>query len=409
VSLLAAGCASPGVAEPNGWEWAQKVPAIPSPNIPSRSFSIVDFGAVGDGKTDATAAISTAIAKCAEAGGGRVIVPAGKFLTGPIVFKNHVELHLEKNATLLCSDDIDHFPMHPHGGSGSNTFITSATSSYADWIWADGCHDIAITGEGTLDGLGQKWWDKYKRRPGATTQPSQLYPHRPHMIVFNNCDRVLVRGITLTNSPMFHLVPQQCRDVRIENCRFISPDESPNTDGIDPSGRNILITGCYFDVGDDCIAVKPQAPFDGEHLSVEDLYVTNCTFKHGHGLSIGGQTPGGLQRMLVRDCTFDGTDAGIRMKANRGTGGPVQDLVYENITMNNVKVPILITSFYPRVPPHPELDPPRAVSVNTPIWRRIRIRNLVSKNSPEAGRAAQRADRRRKGLQNFPRHERAFC
>jgi polygalacturonase len=204
--------------------------------------------------------------------------------------------------------------------------------------------------------------------------------------VLNHCQRVLVQGITLTNSPSFHLVPRECRDVMIDSVQFKAPAKAPNTDGLDPSGWNYLITNCRFDVGDDCIAIKPSGQGEADHLSCEDFTISDCTFMHGHGMSIGGQTPGGLRHMVVRDCSFDSTDAGIRMKADRGSGGLVEDLLYENLKMNNVKVPILITSYYPKIPKDPGADPAQPVTGKTPIWRHIRINNVTSQNSPVAGR-----------------------
>ena len=277
---------------------------------------------MGDGTTLNTAALQKALDACGAAGGGTVVVPAGRFLTGPLTLVSSLNLHLEKGATLLMSDDPENFPI--------------TNNRFQDCLSLKKGHDVAITGDGTIDGQGAIWWANYVNKG----------PHRPFLVVITDCKRVLIQGVTLQNSPMFHLVPQKCQDVRIENVHIAAPETAKNTDGLDPSGWNFLITGCTFNVGDDCIALKPSARIDDAQPACKNFTIANCTFDHGHGLSIGGQTPGGLDGMTVRDCTFDSTDAGIRMKASRGSGGLVQNLTYENLTMKNVKVPIVITCYY---------------------------------------------------------------
>jgi polygalacturonase len=312
--------------------------APPLPQIQSQTFKITDHGANGDGSTLNTDAITKTITACKSAGGGTIVIPAGRFLSGPFELFSKMNLHLDDGATLIFTDSPDAYPIqekrHRHA------------------IWADQCTDISITGKGVIDGQGGKWWEKYRKRDGK--DPGASLPRRPNLIDLNRCTRVLVQDVKLQNSACFHLVPRACSDVTIKGVSFSAPDDSPNTDGLDPSGWNYLITECTFDVGDDCIAVKPQAPTgDPKRLSCEDIVITRCTFKHGHGLSIGGQTPGGLRRMTVRDCTFELTDAGIRMKAARGSGGLVEDITYDNITMKNVKTAIFITSYYPDLEKYP--------------------------------------------------------
>ena len=350
---------------------AAAAPVIPLPRVPARTFDVTHYGAVADGRTLNTAAIQAAIAAGAAAGGGTVNVPAGTFLTGPLTLASNLDLHLAAGAVLKLSDDPAAFPRGDRG--------------YANGITADGCHDLSITGDGTLDGNGRRWWDAFGNVKG-TPAADDPATHRPYMVVLNQCTRVRVRGVTLTNSPSFHLVPRACTDVTIDHVAFRAPADAPNTDGLDPSGWHYLITGCTFDVGDDCIAIKPAGkPVDGRP-SCDDITIADCAFAHGHGLSVGGQTPGGLRHLVVRHCTFDGTDAGIRLKAGRGSGGLVEDLSYDDLTMRNVKVPIYITSYYPKPPADPAADPAQPVTVKTPVWRNIRISHLTSTGSPEAGR-----------------------
>jgi polygalacturonase len=343
--------------------------AIPLPAIPDRTVTITDHGAVPDGKTLATEALKKALDAVQKAGGGTVRVPPGNFLTSPFALASKVNLHLDKGATLLLVNDIESYPKEDR--------------RYTDWITARGCTDVAITGEGTLDGQGQPWWDRYRKRDGVA--PTGL-PHRPHMIRLSGCTRVLVQGVTLTNSPNFHLVPADCEDVTIERVTIKAPADAPNTDGIDPSGWNFRIAGCTIDTGDDNIALKPHKSGKPGRAACENFLIEDCTFLHGHGLSVGGQTPGGLRNLLVRNCTFEGTTAGIRLKAARGEGGLVEDCTYEHIRMKNVKVPIYITSYYPSLPKEVEKDPPQPVGPTTPIWRSIRISDVTVTDCPEAGR-----------------------
>lgn len=342
------------------------MPVIPAPQIPPRTFSVLQYGAVGDGRTLNTAALQKAIDACGRAGGGTVKIPAGRFLTGPLTLTSNLNLQVDKGATLLLSDNPSLYPV--------------TKDRFQDCLSVKDGHDIAITGQGTIDGQGGIWWQRYVKSG----------PHRPFLVVLTGCRRVLVRDVTLANSPMFHLVPQKCRDVRIENIHITAPEAAKNTDGLDPSGWNFLITGCTFDVGDDCIALKPSGRIEEGQPACRDFLITNCVFRHGHGMSVGGQTPGGLENMTVRDCAFDATDAGIRLKASRGAGGLVENLTYENLTMKNVKVPILITSYYNGNSPtdktlDPAQDPAQPVTATTPIWRHIRIRRVTAAGGKTAG------------------------
>jgi polygalacturonase len=173
--------------------------------------------------------------------------------------------------------------------------------------------------------------------------------------------------------------------VTIEGIQVKSPVPSPNTDGIDPSGINFVIRGCTIDTGDDCIAVKAGAQYDPNRPACENLLVSDCRFLRGHGMSVGSETYGGLRNMLVRDCTFDGTEAGIRLKSPRGRGGLVENVTYEHLTMRNVKNSILITSYYPRIPNQFDRDPGEAVGGRTPRWRHIRISDVTSTGGVVAG------------------------
>ena len=354
-----------------GAEQAATQPALPV--IGEKTFNVTEHGAVGDGKTLNTDAIAKAIKACVDGGGGIVVVPAGKFLSGPIQLASKVNLRIDEGATLIFTDAAEAYPIDD---DNRHQMMLSAKK----------CEDVAITGKGTIDGQGARWWEEFLKIKGKPDEKKS--PRRPNLVDLTNCTRVLIKDVQLVNSPNFHLVPRDCDEVTIDGVKINAPEDAPNTDGIDPSGRNYLITRCVFDVGDDCIAFKPQRVRPDGRPACENFVVSDCTFLHGHGLSIGGQTAGGMRNLVVRDCTFDGTDAGIRMKAPRGQGGVVENLSYENITMTNVKVPIFITSYYPNntTPKEPENDKAQPVGATTPTWRKIRITNVKSQGSPEAGR-----------------------
>jgi len=335
-------------------------PAIPV--IPSPTFCVTNYGARGDGRTLNTAAFQKAIDACAAAGGGTVFVPAGSFLTGPFTLASSLNLHLDKNARILLSDDLAAYPVRG--------------ARYQNGISVSRAHDVEITGEGIIDGQGAKWWAAFRADAAMT--------HRPNLIEFSDCTNVAVMDVTLTNSPMFHLVPQNCIDVTIRGVTIGAVTPSPNTDGIDPSGWNYLIEDCHIDVGDDNIAVKPStARIPGD----KNFIIRHCVFQHGHGMSVGSGSSGGVEDLCVSNCIFDGTDSGIRIKSGRGRGGVLQNCTYTDLTMNNVKHPIYIVDYYPEstAPKDPSSSTNAPLDARTPIVKNIIIRKLTATNCPSAG------------------------
>ena len=205
------------------------------------------------------------------------------------------------------------------------------------------------------------------------------------MVSIADCTRLYVHGVTLSNSPRYHLVPSNCNDVTIEGITIKAPANAPNTDGMDISGANYLITGCTIDNGDDNIVIKPGGGTNPKLVVCENMLITNCHFFHGHGLSIGGTTTSGARNITMRDCTFEDTDSAIRMKAPRGGGGLVENITYDNLTMTRVKYAISIDSYYPESG-MTENDAAQAVTPLTPIWRHIRISNIKAEGGQFAGR-----------------------
>jgi polygalacturonase len=341
---------------------AAPMPAPPLPVIPDATFNVIHYGAVGNGETMDTAAIQKTIDAASAAGGGMVEVPAGKYLTGPFTLASRIHLHLDRGAVILISDDMAHYPVANH--------------RYQDSITVSDAQDVEISGDGEIDGQGAVWWAAFRADPTMT--------HRPYLIKISNCTRLLVTGVTLENSPMFHLVPQNCTDVTIRDIHIRAPANAPNTDGIDPSGWNFLISGCTIDTGDDDIAIKPLT---NRKPGNKNFLILDCAFGHGHGCSVGGNTVGGIEDVTVNHCTFNQTDSGIRIKTKRNGGGLLQNLTYENLKMTAVKNPIYIFDYYPErtAPKDPAAERPEPVTGRTPINRNITIRNVTATDCPTAG------------------------
>lgn len=296
---------------------AYTAPLLPA--IPAKTFNVKDYGAVGDSLTDNTKSIQDAINAAGNAGGGKVIIPAGIYLCGPIQYTNNLDLHIEAGAILRM------LPMekYPGGMVEGNHFILGSK-----------LHDIALTGKGTIDGQGSPWW------PFAKTEGAK----RPRMIAFRDCDKVLISGLTLMNSPMFHItVGGKSTNVTVDAVIIRAPasddpvNPSHNTDACDVSGKNILIQNCDISVGDDDFTCGG---------GTSDVLIRNCTYGYGHGVSIGSPTKGGVSNITVENCTFTNTDCGIRIKSDRDRGGIVENLVYRNLKMTNVDFPILIYGAY---------------------------------------------------------------
>ncbi len=331
----------------------------PLPVIPSNQFNILNFGASGDSVMNNATAIQNTITAAALAGGGTVEIPAdgtlSTYLSGPIVLSNNVNLQVDNGATLK---------MLPRSGW---------PGTLPPFITANGRHDVAITGSGTIDGNAgfgsSDWW------------PNLDTAHRPDFINFDGaCTRVLVQGVTLQNPPTFHLMLKGNNvSVTIQNITINTDPASPNTDGMDLASTNVLVQNCFISDGDDNIEIG------GSGGAAADVTVSNCTFGSGHGVSIGSITSGGVHDLLVSNCTFSGTDNGIRLKSDRTIGGVVENLRYSDITMTNVGYPIILYSYYNEygIPNNVGAsdaagNSAQSIIDTTPIWRNIVIRNLTA-------------------------------
>jgi len=348
---------------------------VPAVLHAARTCNARDFGAKGDGITKDTAAIQKAIDICAAKGGGTVLLTAGTYLSAPIELKSNITLQLNKGATLLGSPDHADYPAKTEFHLPALQSLVSATNA----------EKIAITGEGTIDGNGASWWQMARsvRDFGVMGNP---HP-RPRLIVFDHCKHVRVEGVTIQNSPFWQLVPYYCDDVVISNVRILAPNPSPNTDAVDPfSSSNVRIDHLYADVGDDNIAIKSGAiNSPGPDDPSRDITITDCTFKHGHGLSIGSEIAGGAHNITAERIHFEGTDNGIRVKANRDRGNDVSHLVFRDLDMKDVRNPIVISEYYPRILPPDGPQTPQPVGRLTPHFHDIALENVTATGAGMAG------------------------
>jgi polygalacturonase len=332
------------------------------------------YGAKGDGKTKDTAAVQKAIDACTSGkGGGLVEVPDGTFVIAPIVLKSNMTLHLEKAATLLGSPDRADYPV--------STFARHPTVQ--PLISSLNAENIAIVGEGTIDGNGKIWWDYVQGVKDAGVLGTD-HP-RPMGVVFDHSKHIKMDGVTVQNSGFWQIVPYYSDDLVFHNLRILAP-KSPNTDAIDPfSSSNVIIDHVFSSTGDDNIAIKSgEINSPGPDAPSKNITIVDCTFENGHGLSIGSEVAGGVQNVHAERIHFKGTDQGIRIKAARDRGNDVSNISYKDITMEDVKTAILITEYYPHPAPEGEVAG-EPVGRLTPKFHDISIENVTATNSGSAG------------------------
>jgi polygalacturonase len=340
----------------------------------SRNCDPRAYGAKGDGISKDTAAIQAAIDACAGRGGGTVQLVAGTYLSGPIVLRSNIHLQLDKGSTLQGSADHADYPAKTEFRAPGLQSLVSATDAT----------NVSITGEGTIDGTGESWWQMARAIKNSGVLGSD-HP-RPRLVVFDHCKHVLVEGVTLQNSPMWQLVPYYSDDVTIRNIKVLAPANSPNTDAIDPfSSSNVRIEHVFADVGDDNIAIKSGAiGSPGPDAPSRDITISDCTFLHGHGLSVGSEIAGGARNIRAVRIHFEGTDNGIRVKANRDRGNDVGPLTFSDIEMKDVKNALIISEYYPKVLP-PDGETAQPVTRLTPHFHDIALENVTASGSTSAG------------------------
>ncbi len=340
---------------------------IVAPQFPYRDFDITKTGAVGDGKTDCTAAIARAINACANAGGGRVLVPAGEFLTGAIHLQSGVNLHLATNAVLKFSTDPQAYLP-----AVFTRFEGIECWNYSPLIFAVGQKNVAVTGAGTLDGQADdSTWLAWKGRKGGTNNQNAARKRldqmnndqvpaaqrrfgagdylRPNFIQFQRCENVLIADVKIRRSPMWEIHPLLCTNVTVRGVDIFS--HGANNDGCDPeSCRDVLIEKCIFDTGDDCIAIKSGRNNDGRRVGVPsvNLIIRDCTMRDGHaGTAIGSEISGSCSNVFVENCEMSSSNlvCALRLKSNAVRGGVVQNIFMRHVNVGLVKDSVLQIDF----------------------------------------------------------------
>jgi polygalacturonase len=375
-----------------GWEQVPRILSrINAPRFPNQDFNITDYGAVGNGQTDCTESFSKAISAAHKADGGRVVVPAGSFLTGAIHLKTNVNLYVSEGAVIKFSVDPEKYLPVVY-----SRFEGIECMNYSPLIYAFGQENIAITGKGTLDGQAgnDNWWRwkktqsddvKAQRNQGETGLLVQKRIFgagknlRPNMIQPYKCKNILIEGVTIRNSPMWHIHPVLSTNVTVRNVKVIG--HGPNNDGCNPeSCRDVLIENCYFDTGDDCIAIKSGRNNDGRRVNVpsENIVIRNCRMKDGHGgVVIGSEMTGGARNIFAENCTMDSPnlERALRIKTNSVRGGTVDNVYLRNITIGQVAEAVVKINFL-----YGEGD----TGEYPPTVRNINLENTISKKSKYA-------------------------
>ncbi|RKD17150.1 glycoside hydrolase [Pelobium manganitolerans] len=407
-------------AQNNSYSW-QNLPKINRPVFKADTFSIINYGAVANGSSLNTKAINNAIAQCSAGGGGVVLIPDGYWLSGPIYLENNVNLHLSNNAFLQFTADFNQYKIIEGNYEGKPSARNESP------IMAVGLQNIAITGNGIIDGNGDAWRmvnrDQLTERewkakiasgglvstdnkvwfPSAKTKKAYLEKSsvllsdnkklsdfepikdylRPNLVLISKCQQVLLEGVTFQNSPAWNLHPFMSQHLTVSNIRVKNPDYAQNGDGIDiESCSNVLLENSVFDVGDDAICIKSGKDEEGRkrNTPTENVIIRNNTVYAGHGgFVVGSEMSGGARNIFVSDCSFVGTDKGLRFKTTRGRGGVVEKIYIKNINMSNiVQEAIYFDMYYWTKPPLPnqKVEVP-TVSVETPQFKDVEIENVV--------------------------------
>jgi DNA sulfur modification protein DndE len=407
-------------------KYEYELPKVYRPHFRQAVFPVTAYGAKPDGLTPNTAAFNAAIEACHKAGGGAVMVPRGVWLTGPIVLRSNVNLHLERGALVTFSGDRNDYPLTATSFEGVGAYRAQSPIS------ADGAENVGITGEGIFDGAGDRWrpvkrskmtegeWKRLTQSGGAvnkagdtwypsagalkgslTSQPGRVAPGRsekdyedirdflrPNMVQFVRSRNVLIEGVTFQNSPAWTLHLMLDEHVTLSGVKVKNPWHGQNTDGVDlDSTRNVLIEGCVIDTGDDAICLKSGRDEEGRRRGVptENVLVRDCTVYHGHGgFVVGSEMSGGVRNVFVSDTTFIGTDIGLRFKTTRGRGGVVEQVYAANLQMKDIAdAAVFFDMYYGGQPANDAAQTPPATEA-TPQFRDFFIRDIVCRGAKRA-------------------------
>lgn len=412
-----------------------EMPVLDRPTFPANNVSIADYGGVPDGATLNTEAFAKAIQALSQKGGGTLTVPSGIWYTGPIVFQSNINLHLEKGALILFSSNFDLYPLVHTVFEGLDTRRCQSPISGRN------LKNIAITGEGSINGSGDAWrplkkgkvtdshWQRVIKSGGVVKDGNYWFPSkgslkgndmsdmnvpngdlsdeewksvkdflRPVMVSFIECENVLLEGVLFENSPSWNIHPLMCKNVIVDNVFVRNPGYSQNGDGLDlESCQNSIIVNSTFDVGDDAICIKSGKDEDGRRRGIptENVIIDNCKVFQGHGgFVVGSEMSGGVRNISVSNCQFLGTDVGLRFKSRRGRGGVVENIYVNNINMFDIATEsFLFDLYYGGKSASEALEDGDETPVEnivyevdetTPVFRNIYVKNLTSRNARRA-------------------------
>lgn len=412
-----------------------EMPKVQRPVFANNTINLVDYGAIADGETLNTDAFAKAMDALEEKGGGTLVVPSGVWFTGPIVFKSNVNLHLEKGALILFSSDFTLYPLVETSFEGLNTRRCQSPISGRNLV------NVAITGEGSINGSGQDWrplkkekvtdrhWNKVVKSGGIVDKDNYWFPSqgslkglqisdmnvprvdlseaewleikdflRPVMVSFIECENVLLEGVLFENSPAWNIHPLMCKNLIVDNILVRNPGYSQNGDGLDiESCINVLVVNSTFDVGDDAICIKSGKDEDGRKRAIPttNVLIDNCKVFQGHGgFVVGSEMSSGVKNVVVSNCQFLGTDVGLRFKSTRGRGGVVENIFIKDINMFDIATEAFLFDLYyggksaveslddKDVLESGDLIP--AVDETTPAFKDIYVENLVCRHARRA-------------------------
>ncbi|MDO9375468.1 MAG: glycosyl hydrolase family 28 protein [Ferruginibacter sp.] len=410
-------------------KYAFELPKIYRPHFRQDTVNILDHGAIADGYTLNSAAINKAIGICAANGGGTVLIPAGSFVTGPIILKDNINLHLQKGALVIFTRDFNQYPLVVSSFEGVDAARCQSP------VVAENLQNIALTGEGIMNGNGFYWrpvkkdkltetqWTAHQANYGGVLSADGKHWYssvkalkgsltnnigklaggksladfedvkdylRPNMIRISNCKNILIEDITLENSPAWTTHLETSEHITIKNLTVKNPWYGTNTDAIDlESCRFALLEDCHFDTGDDGITIKSGRDAEGRKrgMATSDVIVNNCVVYHAHGgFVVGSEMSGGVNNMFVSNCTFIGTDIGLRFKTTRGRGGVVENIYVNNVNMKDIPAEAILFDMYymakdPVVLAGEKREPPKVeekpVDESTPQFQNFYFRNIT--------------------------------
>ncbi|HMK04208.1 MAG TPA: glycosyl hydrolase family 28 protein [Ferruginibacter sp.] len=410
-------------------KYAFELPKIYAPHFKKDTFNIVRYGAIADGLTLNSVAINKAIDDCAAKGGGVVYIPRGSYVTGPIIMKSNINLHLAEGALVIFSPDFDQYPLVVSSFEGVDAARCQSP------VVAENLENIAITGPGIMNGNGYYWrplkkdkmneseWKNHQKKYGGvlTADKKMWYSSgkalkgsltnnigkltggktlkdfedvkdflRPNMIRIYKCKNIFIGDVTFENSPAWTTHLMMSEHITLKNLKVKNPWFGTNTDALDlESCKNALVEGCNFDTGDDGITIKSGRDAEGRKrgMPTEDIVVNNCVVYHSHGgFVVGSEMSGGARNLFVSNCTFIGSDIGLRFKTTRGRGGSVENVYVNNVNMKDIPAEAILFDMYymakdPVVLAGEKREPPKVefktVDETTPQFRNFYFRNIT--------------------------------